>query len=497
MPTSYSLLAEDVWRCILPYLSFTALHHLAHLDTHLQRTLSHTPIATTILTQCCHLRPHQLTAALSGASGQSAVAVMRRLVASAMGVEVMLSGGGGCGMGALHEAMLMHSVVCALAAGRTAAYDATPSRSAASTPGERSPSSSLTNTPPLLALTAPETPTCVAGEVQGEAAALLLTAPLTPPLPSTASAFSSSSPSTPSSSSSSATAASSLDSSHLSLLYFYHPNTTYPLPSPLRILSASSSPAGHFPFPHAYFALWLTSRWKDSVWVSEWVAARRREENVERMKRRRKKLLEQQYNLIKVGDPAKADKAEAKETTTSATPADQQPQPQQQAEDEDEPEWTADRHERVAAATLADLNHSIRWLGEFASPTHPHGEVFGFLTAPITKRTDHTRAGQQAGRDYEYAFTEGSCEGGGVGVAGGWERAPVVSWRVVSAPSRMRFAFTVWPCLYVYMRSLCAPGLIDGWAKRMGVERVALSECSIRGRMFLHMAAMDRWEAIQ
>ena len=127
---------------------------------------------------------------------------------------------------------------------------------------------------------------------------------------------------------------------------------------------------------------------------------------------------------------------------------------------------------------------------------HPHGEVFGFLTAPIIKRQGRTRGGQAGGRDYEYALTEGGGECVVAGSGGGWGAC---AGGELACGERTEPDAVCVLCgrACMYMRSLCAPGLLDGWAKRAGVERVALSECSIRGRMFLHMAAMDRWEAIQ
>ena len=434
---------------------------------------------------------------------------MRRLVASAVGVEGML--GGGCGLGQLHQAMLMHSLLAAmqhsngsLASSYSSSTSSTSSTSSASSTRKGSLSSCSEPSQLLLsglgaistpfgvhtAPTAPDTPTSASHQDHDEQHLL-----------STPSSAISTSPTTPTSASHSIPIAAlpalpaPLDSPHyLSLLYFYEP-PAYPLPSPLRILSASSSPAAHFPFPHAYFALWLRSRWDDGRWMNEWVAARRREEDSERLRRQRRREMEKQYSSDTSGESTQTVKAtiEVKKPTVNA-------ECQQRREHEKaEAEWTLERHERVAAATLSDLNQCVRWLGEFASPTHPHGEVFGYLVTPLTKRQGRAR---HAGRDYEYAFTDGS-QPPNVNDSyqppgpGGWDRIPVVSWRVVCAPSRMRFALTVWPCLYVYMRSLCAPGLIDGWARRMGLEKPTLSECSIRARMFLHMAAMDRWEAMQ
>ena len=474
MPTSYTLLADDVWRCVLPYLTVSAVHRLTHLDTHLHRTLSREPCALLVLADCCQLLPAQLEAALKG--GRSAVSVMRRLLSSAAAVEDML--GGGCGLGKLHQAMLLHSLLCGMQYADGAAHSRTASSSVLCSSTSASASSVFPSCQRSLSTSVEAdegSGTCVFAPPPSTSPAApkaadkpsLIAAP-----PSTSSAASTSLP----------TPASSSASSHLSLLYLYDP-PAYPLPSPFRILSATSSPAAHFPFPHPYFALWLASRWHDRQWMAEWVGARRREQDVENARRRRRRELMKQYSCD-TGVYIRADRAEAKDGSVTAD------------EQQDEG-WSLQRHERVAAATIAELSRCVRWLGEFASPTRPHGEVFGYLVAPLIKRQGRTR---HATREYEFAYIDEQTQPSEPYQppgAGGWDRVPVVSWRVVSAPSRMRFGLTVWPCLYTYMKSLCAPGLIDGWAKRIGVERPVLTECSVRGRMFLHMAAMDRWEAIQ
>ena len=491
MSTSYSLLADDVWRCILPYLTLSAIHHLTHLDSHLHRTFARDPFPVLVLTDCCRLPPAQLDTALK--SGRSAVYVMRRVLSGAVGVESML--GRGSGLGKLHQAMLLHSLQCAMQYADEMSHSRTASSSSCSPASSSISSDSHSRVRSLSSCSEPPAPSEWSHVYFLAAATIASTSPPTPDSstrqlhdqsslistpPSTTSTLS-----TTSSSSSSSTTC--CTSSHLSLLYFYTP-PDYSLPSPLRILSAATSPAAHFPFPHPYFALWLSSRWEDKQWVAEWVAARRRAEDNEEARQARRKEMEEQYS----SDIAVNSKLERAAVEEKNQPADNH---------HDKADWTLDRHERVATATVSDLSRHVRWLGEYASPSHPHGEVFGYLISPITKRQG--RARHHSRRDYEYAYIDddsGSQQGSDTyqpPSGSGWDRMPVVSWRVVSAPSRMRFALTVWPCLYVYMKSLAAPGLIDGWARRVGVERPVLSECSIRGRMFLHMAAMDRWEAIQ
>ena len=518
MPTSYTLLADDVWRCILPYLTLSAIHHLSHLDAHLHRTLARDPFVLTVLADCCHIQPAQLDAAMRG--GHSAVSVMRRLLSGAVRVEDML--GGQCGLGKLHQAMLLHSVLCAIRysddIGHTRSVSSTSLNSFTASPlSPVSPSHHLYVSssldpfgPPdmiepsasVTAVTLPDTATSTEPSEPSEPTELFIPTPcdtaLTMPSTPTSAGVTSDEPSlllsTPSSSKRTSTTlfpTARIDPSTLSLLYFYEP-PDYPLPSPLRILSASSSPAGHFPFPHAYFALWLTSRWDDKQWLAEWLAARLGEQRSENGRQWRKRQMEKLYS----NDTKHDTSTNTTTTETSKLTELTEPDRQQQRTQHEEAEWTLERHERVAAATVSDINRCVRWLGEFASPTQPHGELFGYLVSPLTTRQGRTR---QGGRDYEYAYIEDQSVSQPHQPSGssGWDSVPVVSWRVVCAPSRMRYALTVWPCLYVYMKYHCAPGLIDGWARRVGVERPASGECTVKGRMFLHMAAMDQWDAMQ